>query len=399
MSHHKKTWYRPDIDGLRALAIIPVILFHAGIAGFSGGFVGVDIFFVISGFLITSIIYREMQKGTFSLLTFWERRMRRIIPALFVVIVATLIFGYFIILFPVDYIDLAQSTLSQALFLANMFFLRKNSYFAGPSESMPLLHTWSLSVEEQFYIGFPILMLLIWRFGRKAILAILILLFGASLLYSYSLLAAPTNGFSILGVPNVWGGALNANAAFYLIFARAFELCIGSILAIGAFSVQNKFLKECLAFAGIAAIIYAIVFFTEETLFPGLNALYPTIGAALLIVANTGARTFVGNVLSFPVFVWIGLISYSLYLWHWPLLVLARFYLNRIELTQFEVSILIIAAFALSYLTYRFVETPFREKRIFARRKNMLIGGLVGIVAMASLGFYIIEKQIGRAHV
>ena len=393
MKHKKKSWYRPDIDGLRALAIIPVVLFHARIAGFSGGFVGVDIFFVISGFLITSIVYRELKKGTFSLLTFWERRMRRIIPALSVVIVVTLIAGYFFILFPVDYIDLGQSALAQSLFLANLFFMRKNNYFAGPSESMPLLHTWSLSVEEQFYIGFPLLMLLIWKLGRKAITTILLLLGVASLFYSASLLANPGAGFSLPGLTNIWGGALNADAAFFLIFARAFELIIGALLAIGAYTIKHRQLAEGMSILGLGMILYSIVYFSDATAFPGLNALFPTLGAALIILANSTRQTFVGHLLSFPVFVWVGLISYPLYLWHWPLFALARFHFNRLELTHGEISALIIAAFILSYFTYRFVETPFREKRFLARRKRMLISGLLALISIGTLGWMIATKQ------
>jgi peptidoglycan/LPS O-acetylase OafA/YrhL len=159
----KKSHYRADIDGLRALAVIPVIFFHLKIAGFSGGFIGVDIFFVISGHLITSIIMRELQEERFSLLRFWERRIRRILPVLFFVLLVTTIASYFITLFPTDFVNYGQSLAAQGLFIVNIFFMRIGDYFAAPAETLPLLHTWSLAVEEQFYIVFPIALLLIYN--------------------------------------------------------------------------------------------------------------------------------------------------------------------------------------------------------------------------------------------
>jgi peptidoglycan/LPS O-acetylase OafA/YrhL len=386
--------YRADIDGLRALAIIPVVLFHAKITGFTGGFVGVDIFFVISGFLIASIIYREVSAGTFSLLTFWERRARRIIPALFVMTGVTIAAGYFIILYPIDFIDLGQSAFAQALFLANIFFMRKNSYFAGSSESMPLLHTWSLSVEEQFYIGFPILLVLIWKFWKRALLPLLTVFAFASLAFSYHLISvAPGVGFTVPFLPNVWDSALNSAAGFYLLPARAFELLIGAMLAITAFSISRKKIAEVVSLTGLAMIVYAIFTFTDTTPFPGVLALIPTLGAAMIILANTNHRTFVGAILSFPVFVWVGLISYSLYLWHWPILVLSKQYLNRIELTSLETGSLIILSFVCAYLSYRFIETPFRKKQLLTRRTSMLLAGFVALAIIASVGLLIERKN------
>lgn len=390
---NQKTWYRPDIDGLRALAIIPVVLFHAGITGFSGGFVGVDIFFVISGYLITSIIYRELRAGNFSLIQFWERRIRRIIPALFVMIMTTLALGYFIILYPVDYIDLGQSAFAQAAFLANLFFLRKNGYFAAPSESMPLLHTWSLSVEEQFYILFPLIMFLVYRYAKKAVLPILVILFFGSLFYCQILLFHPGVGFSIPGVPNVWGGALNTGAAFYLLPTRAFELLIGSIIAVGAYKIKDRNIAEVASLFGLGLILYAITSFNEDTVFPGLFALIPTFGAAAIIIANAHKQTFVGSLLSFPIFVWIGLVSYSLYLWHWPILVFAKYHLNRVELTSLEASILILLSFILAYLSYRFVETPFRTKTLRKNKTSLFAAGFGTIILMGFCGYAIYQKQ------
>lgn len=390
MQHQKKSWYRPDIDGLRAIAIIAVLLFHAKTAGFTGGYVGVDIFFVISGFLITSIIVREIKEKRFSLLTFWERRMRRIIPALTVVLSFTLALGYFIILFPIDFIDLGQSTLAQSLFLANIFFMRNSGYFAGPSETAPLLHMWSLSVEEQFYIIFPLLMLLLFRYARKLIIPILIAIGILSLIYAYYLISlTPGNSFSLPGVPNIWANATNAKAAFFMLPARAFELIIGAVLALTTFTVAKRSVAELLSWSGLVMILYAIFAFTPETAFPGLYALLPTLGTAAIILANTKHQTSLGAFLSFPLFVGIGLISYSLYLWHWPLLVFAKVHLNTDILTTTQTLSMLLLACVLSYLTYRFVETPFREKRALARRTPMLVGGFASLLILASIGYFI----------
>lgn len=389
MQHQKKSWYRPDIDGLRALAVIPVILFHANILGFGGGYVGVDIFFVISGFLITAIIYREIKEDRFSMITFWERRARRIIPAMFVVVMATLVASYFIVLFPIDFIDIGQSTFAQAIFLANIFFMRKNNYFADPNESLPLLHTWSLAVEEQFYIGFPILMIIIWRFWRRALVPILVIIGVASLAYAHYLTTvSPGTGFST-PFYNVWQGALNSTAAFYFLPARAFELIIGAVLAVTAYGIRNRPLAEVLAIAGLFAISIAITTFTKETPFPGITALLPTIGTAAIIAANTHHTTFVGRVLSFPLFIWIGLISYSLYLWHWPVLEFGRRYFSQVELGTMETNGLIVLSFVLAYLSYRFVETPFRTKALLPRRNHMLLGGGMALIIMAGTGWHI----------
>ncbi len=394
MDHKKASWYRPEIDGLRALAVIPVILFHANIAGFAGGYIGVDIFFVISGFLITSIIYRDLQRGTFSFLTFWERRMRRIIPALFVVVMCSLVAGYFVILFPIDYIDLGQSALAQAAFLANIFFMRNNGYFAGPSEYMPLLHTWSLSVEEQFYIGFPILCFLLWRYAKRALLPVLITLGVLSLAYSYYLLSlAPGDNFSFPIGPNIWSETRNVTAAFYFLPSRAFELIIGALLALTTFAITNKRWAEVLALLGLGLIIFSIVTFDRTTAFPGLYALVPTLGTAAIILANTHVKTFVGNLLSFPLFVWVGLISYSLYLWHWPLIVFGRHYDGNFVLTPMETIIILLLSFIAAYLSYRFVETPFRLKQLLVTRRSMLLGGIAALLVMIGSGWVLIDQK------
>lgn len=385
----KGSFYHPEIDGLRALAIIPVILFHAGIAGFGGGFVGVDIFFVISGYLITSIILRDIKQGSFSLVKFWERRVRRIVPALFFITSLVLAAGYFIVLYPVDYLDLGHSLIAQSLFLANIFFMRKSGYFAGPSESMPLLHTWSLSVEEQFYIGFPILIFLVWYFLKrsysKAIVIVLVALALLSFFYNVYLTELyPGNAFVVPGVSYIWGSATNLNAGFFFLPARAWELLLGAFLATGIIAIRSKWIAELLTAVGVCGIVYAVTVFTETTVFPGYAALLPTLGAAFIIAGNMHIRTKVGEVLSFPLFVGIGLISYSLYLWHWPILVYSRTLLENTHLYMLPILLLI---FALSWFSYQFVETPFRKKILCPKPIQMFVFGFcaIGLLVIAGL--------------
>jgi peptidoglycan/LPS O-acetylase OafA/YrhL len=388
----KKSFYRSEIDGLRALAIIPVILFHANISGFGGGFVGVDIFFVISGYLITSIILREIKEGSFSLMKFWERRVRRIVPVMFFIASAVLAGAYFILLFPVDFVDFGQSLVAQSLFLANIFFMRKSSYFAGPSESMPLLHTWSLSVEEQFYIGFPILIFLIWLVGKKMygkmLVSVLILLTALSFLYNvYLTELLPGGAFSVPYISHVWGAATNGNAAFFFLPARAWELLLGAIIATGILAIHKKWIAEIITGIGFVAIVCAVVLFNDATPFPGWAALIPTLGSALIILGNTHVSTATGKFLSFPVLVWIGLISFSLYLWHWPVIVFSKTLLDG-EVQEYAF-IIIPLIFMVSWFTFTFIETPFRKKSICPKPWQMFLFGFLAIVSLVTAGLMI----------
>ena len=386
--------YRKDIDGLRALAVIPVLLFHAGAAGFSGGFVGVDVFFVISGFLITSIILRDLKTDTFSMVTFWERRLRRIVPALTVVVLATMGVGYLLVLFPLDYMDIGQSALAQAVFLSNLFFLRKNDYFSEPAEGLPLLHTWSLSIEEQFYLIFPVLLLFLYRWLRSVLLSLLVGLTVLSLAISaYLGYVAPTAGFSVPLLPALWGGATNASAAFYLLPARAFELLIGVLLAAGTWQCVSARWANGLAVLGLGMVIFAVVTFDSETVFPGVAALVPTIGTALILFSGGVHQTIVSRLLSFPAFVWIGLISYSLYLWHWPIIVFAKQYTGMTELSAGMLAAVLGLSFLLAWISYRFVETPFRVKRLCRSQQAMFLSGIGMIVLVAGLGWYIAAQN------
>lgn len=352
--------YRADIDGLRAIAVIAVVLFHAFPGAARGGFVGVDIFFVISGYLITSIISREIENGTYSTLKFYERRLRRIAPAFMVVCLFCLILASFLYV-PQDFEIFGESLLASVLIHANIFFFKEAGYFFAPADVLPLLHIWSLSVEEQFYIFFPIVLVFAsrTRFRDKLILAILAISFVASCV---GVFAAP-------------------EAAFYLTPFRAWELLIGAALALGAVPKTTGKLAEILSWVGAALIITAIWGLSEASLFPGWNALLPCLGAALLI--HAGQQPTVNRLLSSTPMVAIGLISYSLYLWHWPLLSFAAYIAMR-PLTFVETIAVVTAAFVLAWLSYRFVEQPFRRSRsrrilfpIFAGAALLTVAALI----------------------
>jgi len=361
---------RRDIDGLRALAVIPVVLFHFGLGGVSGGFVGVDVFFVISGYLITAVICRELAAGRFSFVDFWARRVRRIIPALTVVMLAVLVVGW-LLLTPHDYSQLGRAIRYQAMFISNILFMRQDSYFNPASDFKPLLHTWSLSVEEQYYIFFPLLLVLLNRYLRQWRWV----LFGL-LLVSFGL--------------NVWVIKRQPDAAFFLLPMRAWELLCGAALAVLPSPQRSlrPWVYESVSLAGLLAVLYALFFFDKTTLFPGWAALFPVLGATAMLWANGQANTRVGRLLSLPWLVAVGLISYSLYLWHWPIFV----YANAISIDgmqPLEAWAWIALSVALACLTWRYVELPFRDKSLLAGRKPMLAAGLVSLLLVALAGQWI----------
>lgn len=342
--------YRADVDGLRAVAVLSVVLYHVGVEFFTGGYVGVDVFFVISGYLITSIIAWEIREGRFSIITFYERRIRRLFPALFAMIAFSSVTAAFIFL-PSEFESFARSVVAATLFVSNILFWQEAGYFGAPAETKPLLHTWSLAVEEQFYIFFPIFLLLVhrWLKGRW----ILWLLPVIALSFALSVLATER-----------W-----ANANFYLSVTRAWELLLGSLLALGAFpALRSRLLREVEALAGIALIAWAVFAFSQTTPFPGVNALYPCVGAALVIHAGERGSTLIGRILSLRPIVFVGLISYSLYLWHWPFIVFAKYY-NIDPLSAWQMVGVIALSFLVAIVSWRFIEQPFRKKRpVFNRR-------------------------------
>ena len=360
--------YRKEIDGLRALAVIPVILFHAGIQGFSGGYVGVDVFFVISGYLITTIILEEKKQNTFSIINFYERRARRILPALTVVLMVTTIAAY--LLLPARLLqDYSQSLFSVATFTSNIYFFLRSGYFEVTADQRPLLHTWSLAVEEQYYVFFPLAIMLLWRFGKKGIFSFIAVISIASLLLAH-----------YLSVHNI------NEANFYLIFSRAWELLFG---AMAVFVPVNlllwipKWLREIIGLSGLALIIYAIVCYDQNTPFPGFYALIPVVGACFIIVF-ADFNTLVGAVLSNRLFVFIGLISYSIYLWHQPIFAFLR--IKSIgEPSKDTFVAAIICTVILAIFSWKCIETPFRNKVRFTRDTIFKFAG-VSISLLMTLG-------------
>ena len=362
--------YKPEIDGLRALAVLPVILFHAGFELFNGGFVGVDIFLVISGYLITNIIISEISLGKFSILNFYERRARRILPILFFVMFACLPFAW-LWLAPSDLQDFGQSLVAISTFSSNFLFWRESGYFDTAAELKPLLHTWSLALEEQYYIIFPIFLLIIWRLKIKFILFVFSLIFLASLFLAQL------------------GSYYSPSASFYLLPTRGWELLIGVFLA---FYLNHKeyfksqVTNQLLSLVGFGMICYSIFFFNENTPFPSLFTLIPTIGTGLLILTAV-PKTFIYNLLCFRPFVSIGLISYSAYLWHQPLLAFSRHRLLG-ELSNTHLMLICFLSLVLARLSWQFIERPFRKKSIISK-KIILIFSVLGILAFSCLGYII----------
>lgn len=335
--------YRKDIDGLRSIAVSLVVLHHAGVHLISGGYVGVDVFFVISGYLITGIIYQQLLKDSFSFSEFYIRRIRRLMPALFGMIFVTTAFAL-LLLFPSDLLRYSNSLLWVSFYLGNFFFWREHGgYFAENTQEAPLLHTWSLAVEEQYYLIWPVYVILGVRFlGFKYF----------SLLTISGLFAAIY--FSEWATQNTIG------AAYYLLPTRFFELMVGSILALHWDKLPKAAtaVNHVLSLAGLALISYAALMLTAASDFPGYNALYPAVGSALLLYSGKENPGIVNRLLSLRPFVFIGLISYSLYLWHWPVFVFLRY--TAVELIPVVQLLAIGLSFALAYLSWRFVETPFR---------------------------------------
>ncbi|SHH18264.1 Peptidoglycan/LPS O-acetylase OafA/YrhL, contains acyltransferase and SGNH-hydrolase domains [Cognatiyoonia sediminum] len=335
--------YHPEIDGLRTVAVAPVILFHAGFSGFGGGYVGVDVFFVISGFLITSILISDLEQGTFSILKFYERRMRRILPALFVVVLACIPFAW-VWLLPSAFKDFSQSVAAVGLFASNFLFWFEVDYFDTSAERKPLLHTWSLAVEEQYYIVFPVLLAVIWRLGQRSVFGIISVLALLSLAYTV--------------VARSFGWASDA-ALFYLPFSRAWELFAGSLCAM---IMRRRSLSgnDAYAAVGLGLIIFAIFFFDKHTPFPSAYTVVPIVGTALVLLFAR-PEGFVGRFLSVRPMVQIGLISYSAYLWHQPLFAFAR--VRSLEdPSHMTMGALAVLTLGLAYLTWKFVEQPFRKK-------------------------------------
>jgi len=360
------------------VAILPVICFHAHL-GCPGGFVGVDVFFVISGFLITSLILKEIRTGTFSLVTFWERRIRRILPALALVVLATLIAGWFLY-FPTDFNFLGKSVVAQTFLSSNFFFWMHTGYFAPDDDTKPLLHTWSLAVEEQFYLLFPLYLLMLAKQRRLSVVR------------GIAWVAAVSFVLSIAGT--YWLPSAN----FFLLPGRAWELMVGAFLAAIPESKSNNWqLNEGIGLAGAGLILYSVVCYTSATKFPGLAALPPCLGAGLIIFSGgRGRPTLVSRVLTWKPAVFIGLISYSLYLWHWPLLVFSQYSSTQTDMEsqswQYRTGLLLASA-GLAAISWKWIETPFRKRLLCARRPQIFSFAAGTTATLVLLGFMVYWKH------
>jgi peptidoglycan/LPS O-acetylase OafA/YrhL len=377
----KKMNYRAEIDGLRAVAIISVILSHAGLVHFRGGFVGVDVFFVISGYLITTIILSEKERGTFSLVNFYERRARRILPALFLVMFVSLPFAW-LWLMPSDMKDFSKSLVAVSTFASNILFWRETGYWGAANELKPLLHTWSLAVEEQYYVLFPLFLMLMWRFHKRWILSSFMVLAVISLVVAqWGAYNKPAANFFLLPTRG-WELAIGASIAFYFLYRKQ---TIRTLLS-------HKSVDEVLGLVGLLMIGYAVYSFDETVPFPSFYALLPTIGAGLIILFSS-PRTLVGRLLGTKLLVGTGLISYSAYLWHQPIFAFAR-HRSLTAPSEILFSALAVLTFPLAYLSWRYIERPFRNKGVVSRKATFsfaMIGSVVfiaiGLVGHISGGF------------
>lgn len=353
--------YRADIDGLRAIAILPVLFYHAGLGIAPGGYVGVDIFFVISGFLITSILVAEIEKGEYSLVGFYERRIRRIFPALFAMLIPTVVVVAIFFL-PADFSEFFKSVLATTLFGSNLFFFSQANYFATAAEIKPLLHTWSLAVEEQYYIVCPLFLYFSITYFRRWTVVLL----GLALLVSFAM--------------SCWVVTKKPEAAFFLTPFRAWELVIGSLIVfLPPPRKAGSWLTDVMGGIAICMIVYPIAFYSSGTRFPGASAAMPCVGAAVLIYIG-GQRRRATRWLESKALVFVGKISYSLYLWHWPLFAVATYLL--FSPTIVERLGLLLAAVLLAILSWRYVETPFRSRRHFTRRSIFVAATTVILVSI-----------------
>ncbi len=365
--HQTGLAYRPEVDGLRALAVLPVILFHAGFGFAPGGFIGVDVFFVISGFLITRILIEDLDAGRFSILDFYERRARRILPALTLVLLASLPLGVLFML-PYELRDLGESMVAVTFFVSNIYFAENVSYFGGVAEEMPLLHTWSLAVEEQFYIAFPLLLWLM-RNRRRWIVPVLAVI---------ALISLGVADAHVNRVPD---------RVFYLIWFRAWELLAGSLAAIYVMrrGQPGGVMAETLGLLGLAGIVVPMAAYGDWVPFPSFWAVPPVLGTALVLVAATPQR-IAGRLLSWRPFVAVGLISYSAYLWHQPLFAYARLATEGAP-TPILMGTLALLTLGLSWLSWRFVEQPFRNRSRYTRTVvfGASLGAGLAVLSLAGL--------------
>jgi peptidoglycan/LPS O-acetylase OafA/YrhL len=365
--------YRSDIDGLRAIAVLSVVIFHLNVGLLPGGFVGVDIFFVISGYLISKIIYSEVAGESFSISNFYVRRARRILPAFLSVIIATSIAAYYL-LYPSELANYAKSAIASALFSANIYFYATLNYFSPSADEIPLLHLWSLGIEEQFYIFFPVIIIGLSKISKRLIPAAIFVMLATSLFFSQKLLSS------------------NPLESFYLLPFRAFELLIGSLIALPAMHLRKTKAVSSAAFVlGLAALVYPICFYSSNTPFPGMAAALPCLGAALIIMAGEqGGR--MSMLLGSRPMVFVGKISYSLYLVHWPLVVFAKRAFPEAN-KETAALIIFVTAIFLAWANYKLVEQTFRYARKEWQPVRILSAASMSLCLIVVAGWYVSHKH------
>lgn len=376
----KPSGYRADIDGLRAVAVLLVLIFHTGVSPLRGGYVGVDVFFVISGYLITRHIWDDLARGTFTIRNFYERRVRRIFPAMIFMIAVALVLAP-LVLFPGELFKSAMTAIAALSSFANIYLLidslNSGGYFAADAHSQPFIHTWSLGVEEQFYLFFP---LLLAAFGGKRFAAARLAVVLVTL---------------VSFVAGVWLTFYNRDIAYYFPLTRAWELLCGSLLTFVAFPRLPQILREVLAASALVLILASGYKFHSGMDFPGYLALVPTVAATLLIGIGGAGGSLSSRLLSTGPFVWVGKISYSLYLWHWPIIVYFGLTMGR-EPSFIEACGLIVASVLAAYLSWRFVETPFRTRKLGATNKALWLQAAVAylVLCTASFGFLVYSTRL-----
>jgi peptidoglycan/LPS O-acetylase OafA/YrhL len=362
--------YRADIDGLRAVAVLQVLAYHVGIYRLRGGFVGVDVFFVISGFLISSIIFSDLDSSRFSLVAFYERRIRRIFPALVVMLLGTAVLAYVYCL-PTEFVAFGKSLLAATFSVSNVLFLHQSGYFDAPAKMKPLLHTWSLGVEEQFYVFLPLFLMVVRRFFVKRQVLLVSVVAGLSFAVSAE------------------GAFRSHDATFYLAPTRAWELLLGTLLAMNVFpGIASALWRNLTSFLGVVLVLAAGVAFNSSTPFPGAAALLPCLGAALIIAAGKSGTSIAGRALSWRPVAFIGMISYSLYLWHWPLIVFqgANGLLVKGLTPNGTKIVLILVSIVIATLSWWLVEQPFRGRGFPLSRAAIFRLASVAAVVLLFLG-------------
>jgi len=352
--------YRAEIDGLRAIAVVPVVLFHSEIDWFKGGYVGVDVFFVISGYLITTILAREIATGSFSISGFYERRARRILPALIALLLATLVAGT-ILMVPDELAQLGRSSIAAALFVSNIYLFLDTGYFTLDAATTPLLHTWSLGLEEQFYLFYPLFLAALYRFRISLLSGIAVAALASFVLSAVLIIDSPS-------------------ATFYLLPTRLWELMLGGVVALVPLNASRW--REAWSVAGVAAIGAAALLYQASTTFPGPSALLPCLGTAAVIWASSGTR--VARVLGSAPLRFVGQTSYSFYLWHWPILVFARLLVGG-DLNSRQALFCVVLSFLVGAMSWRWIEQPFRRRSARPRLSVLAVAGLsIGAASAAS---------------